>query len=61
MEHSIRKIDSLLSDDFVVWPGHEENATMAFIRQSNRDFREYVQGIHPAHTKMDPESVRSSR
>ena len=61
MERSVKKISTLLSDDYVVWPGHEENATMAFIRRHNRDFMEYVQGIHPAHTKMDPESVRSSR
>lgn len=61
MERSVKKIDALLSDDFVVYPGHEENATMAFIRRYNRDFREYTQGIHPAHTKMDPESIRKSQ
>ena len=58
MEQSIRKLDSLMSDDYVVWPGHEENATMLFVRSHNRDYGEYMRGERPAHTKMDPNSIR---
>lgn len=58
MEESIRRLDSLLTDDYMVWPGHEENTGMAFIRRKNKDFSDYLQGIHPEHTTMDPESLQ---
>ena len=58
MEQSIKKLDPLLSDDYMIWPGHEDNVSMTFIRKHNRDFIDYLRGIHPEHTFLDPEDIR---
>lgn len=58
MENTIKKLDPLLTDDYMIWPGHEENVSMAFVRIHNRDFSDYLRGRHPEHTLADPESLR---
>ena len=57
MEKSIKKLDSLLTDDYMIWPGHEENVSMTFVRSHNKDYTGYLQGIYPEHTSLDPESL----
>ena len=57
MEQSIKKLDPLLSDDYMIWPGHEENVSMTFVRKHNRDFIDYLKGIHPEHAFLDPEDI----
>ena len=58
MEKTIKKLDGLLTDDYMIWPGHEENVSMAFLRTHNRDFSDYLHGLRPDHTLADPESLR---
>lgn len=58
MERSIRKLDPLLPDDYMIWPGHEENVSMAFVRQHNKDFADYLQGVYPEHAFADPASLQ---
>ena len=38
MEKSIKKLDSLLTDDYMIWPSHEENVSMTFVRSHNKDY-----------------------
>ena len=54
---ALKKLDSLLTDDYMIWPGHEENVSMTFVRSHNKDYTGYLQGIYPEHTSLDPESL----
>ena len=57
MEKTIKKLDPLLTDDYMIWPGHEENVSMTFIRSHNKDYADYLKGIYPEHTSLSPESL----
>ncbi len=57
MERSIRKLNTYLTDDYMIWPGHEDNVDMKFVRKHNEDFKNYLKGIYPEHVYMNPESL----
>lgn len=58
MESSVKRLDTLLTDDFMIWPGHEENVDMHFVRKHNKDYIGYLEGIHPEHTTMSPDDLK---
>jgi len=47
MMKSMQLLDSILTDDYMVWPGHEDNVSMSYVRKHNKEFRFYVEGLLP--------------
>lgn len=41
MGYSLKKLHEKLGDKVVVYPGHDESATMEYIRQNNLEFNQY--------------------
>ena len=48
MAESIQKLDPLLTDDYMIWPGHEDNVSMAYVREHNKEYSYYLRGLLPA-------------
>ncbi len=48
MAESIQKLDPLLTDDYMIWPGHEDSVSMAYVREHNKEYSYYLRGILPA-------------
>lgn len=47
MMETMQRLDSILTDDHMVWPGHEDNVSMSYVREHNREFRLYTEGLLP--------------
>jgi glyoxylase-like metal-dependent hydrolase (beta-lactamase superfamily II) len=47
MMHSMQKLDPILTDDYMIWPGHEDNVSMSYVRQHNKEYKLYLQGLIP--------------
>ncbi len=45
MQDSIQRLDRILTDDFMIWPGHEDNVSMSYVRKHNREYNDYVRGV----------------
>lgn len=48
MMNSMKRLDPILSDDFMIWPGHEDNVSMSYVRAHNKEYNYYLRGILPA-------------
>ena len=48
MAESVQKLDPLLTDDYMIWPGHEDNVSMAYVREHNKEYSYYLRGLLPA-------------
>lgn len=48
MAESIQKLDPLLTADYMIWPGHEDNVSMAYVREHNKEYSYYLRGLLPA-------------
>ena len=42
MAESIRKISQRFNNEYTIYPGHDEKATMKFVRENNQEFRDIV-------------------
>lgn len=48
MSESIKRLDSVLDDSYMIWPGHEDNVSMSYVRAHNKEYAYYLQGLLPA-------------
>ncbi len=42
MAESIKRLDALLDDDYMIWPGHEDNVSMTYVRKHNKEYISYL-------------------
>lgn len=42
MAESIKRLDALLDDDYMIWPGHEDNVSMTYVRKHNKEYCSYL-------------------
>ena len=47
MMESIKKLDLLLDDSYMIWPGHEDNVSMSYVRRHNKEYSLYLKGLLP--------------
>ncbi len=47
MMESMKKLDMILTNDYMIWPGHEDASPMSYVRQHNKEFNEYLKGNIP--------------
>ncbi len=47
MMTSMQKLDKILTNDFTIWPGHEDIVSMSYVREHNKEYNDYVNGILP--------------
>jgi len=47
MMESMKKLDPILTDDYMIWPGHEDHVPMSYVREHNKEYNEYLQGKIP--------------
>ena len=47
MIQSVKKLDPLLTDDYFIYPGHDDCVPMSYVRQHNNEYRDYLNGIIP--------------
>lgn len=47
MMDSIKELDSLLTDDYFILPGHDDCVPMSYVRQHNKEYNDYLKGIIP--------------
>ncbi|MBR5229102.1 MAG: MBL fold metallo-hydrolase, partial [Firmicutes bacterium] len=38
MMESMKKMDPILTDDYMIWPGHEDNVPMSYVREHNKEY-----------------------
>ena len=48
MMESMKRLDGLLTDDYMIWPGHEDPVSMDFVRKHNKEYNLYLEGLLPA-------------
>ena len=48
MMESMQRLDGLLTDDYMIWPGHEDPVSMDFVRKHNKEYHLYLQGLLPS-------------